>query len=89
MPTLLITYDIKERLNKPMIANAINELGSCVRLSESSYALFSHLSPHQIHNTLKVHINEDDNLFVFTLHGLWWANCSQHVMGWLRLHIKP
>lgn len=65
--TLLITYDLNKETKRPPIVQAIKDLGNWARLSESSYAVSTNLSPTQVHTAVKPHLDDNDNIYIITL----------------------
>lgn len=68
MPALLITYDLNNETRRPPIVKKIKEAWPMwARLSESSYAVQTHLSPGQVFEQLRPLLDNNDNLYVITL----------------------
>lgn len=88
MAVLLITFDLK----KPEQAYAefyatIKRLNVWAKLTESSYAVETHLLPAQIFELLQPHLDTNDILHVVTLAGPWISYAPQDVNDWLRARI--
>ena len=83
MAAKLITYDLNKETVRPKIVTAIKELGGWARLSESSYATNSSLTPDQIYEKLDPLIDADDDLFVITLTHPYMGYGDKRVIAWL------
>jgi hypothetical protein len=89
MAAKLITYD----LNKPGrdyddLHNAIKKLGSWWHCLESTWIVDSTKAVSEIRDTLKAHIDSNDDLAVFSLSGGWATyGLSDKCNNWLRNHL--
>ena len=86
MTLRLITYDLNSEIRRPPITAKIKELfPAWAKLSESSYAVETDLSPQQVYNLLSPMTDADDSLIVLTLNTPWWGH-SRHddVIPWLK-----
>lgn len=84
MSTLIVTYDLnKETKRPPLLADLKKLYPSWARLSESSYAISTSSTPKQVFDSLKKHLDDNDNLYVITLTHPYWGHGSQDVNDWL------
>lgn len=83
----LVTYDLNNESQRPPIVKAISEIGACVRLSESSYAINTDLSPQQIYDSLNSMIDQDDQLYVIRLGNLYAGFGPEKVNQFLSSHL--
>ena len=67
MAATLITYDLNKETVRPNIVGAIQKFDGWAKLSESSYAVTSNLTPTQIYETLKPLLDSNDHIYVITL----------------------
>ena len=70
MAATLITYDLNREVTdreRSELRKAIKGLGSWVKLSESSYATDSELTPTQIYQELEEFIDSNDKIYIITL----------------------
>ncbi|EMC9925301.1 hypothetical protein VPH80_004579 [Vibrio parahaemolyticus] len=83
MAVLLITYDLNSPgQNHSKLLDAIKEY-PWARLSESSYAIKTVESPSTVFNTLKPHIDNNDNLYIVTMTKPYSGYGPQDVNDWL------
>lgn len=89
MTVRLITYDLNNEARRPPITAKIKELFPIwAKLSESSYAVATDLSPQQIYNLLSPMIDKDDSCIVLTLTTPWWGQSKYpEVIPWLKQHL--
>lgn len=83
---LLITYDLnKEHTSKNYaeIIEVIKSTNNWAKLSESSYAVETNLTPHQMYLKLKPYVDNGDNLLIFTLNTPYYGQHSSEVVEWL------
>lgn len=90
MRTYMVSYD----LNRPgqNYADLIEELkgfGTWWHHLTSTWLVRSALTPAQIRDTLKAHLDPNDELLVIDVHSGSWASFgfSQKANGWLRKHL--
>jgi hypothetical protein len=83
MSVLLVTYD----LNKPGkdYTDVLKEIRkfSWAKLSESSYAVETDLSPQQLYNRLSPYLDATDTLYVIELHLPYHGQGPKEVNDWL------
>lgn len=86
MALRLITYDLNNEIRRPPITAKIKELfPDWAKLSESSYAVQTELSPQQVYNLLSPMIDGDDSCIVLTLSTPWYGRSKyQDVIPWLQ-----
>lgn len=88
MSVLLITYD----LNKPGqdYADLYKQMKqfAWAKLSESSYAVETDLSPKQMYDLLAPYLDSTDTLFVITLNRPYYGQGSKEVIAWLEPRLK-
>lgn len=87
MPALLVTYDLHDEASRPKIVDAIRAIGSCIRLSESSYAVSTFLTPTQVYTRLKPLLDRNDNLYVIALRRPIDGAGPAGVNKWLSVHL--
>lgn len=89
MSVLLVTYDLNNETKRPPIVQDIKKLGqSWARLSESSYAIDTHLTPQQVYNQLDKHTDSDDQIAVITLKKPWYGYHAKDVVNWLEARLN-
>jgi CRISPR/Cas system-associated endoribonuclease Cas2 len=84
---LLITYDLNNETRRPPIVEKIKAIGSWARLSESSYAVGTSLSPTQVHDRLKPLLDSDDHIYILTLSRPWTGYGPKDVNAWLEANL--
>jgi hypothetical protein len=83
MSVLLITYD----LNKP--GQDYKDLLDYIKrfpwakLSESSYAIETNMTPIQVYNAIKGMVDTNDNVYIVTLTVPWYGQGRPEVNQWL------
>lgn len=87
MPVLLVTYD----LNRPgkdysNLLSAIKKF-SWARLSESSYAVATSLSPQAVFDRLRPYLDTNDHLYVINLVRPYAGFGPKEVNDWLEQHL--
>jgi hypothetical protein len=83
MSVVVITYDLKHEIRRPPIVKFIKENFAWARLSESSYAVETDLTPMQIRDVFMPFLDSDDQLYVVQL-TQWWAGFGPpEVNDWL------
>jgi hypothetical protein len=88
MSTLLITYDLnKPGQNYEELKKYIDKF-AWARLSESSYAIETSLSPEQIYSELSGIIDSSDTVYIVTLTNPWYGQGSKEVNQWLSEHLN-
>ncbi|MCK0507951.1 hypothetical protein [Aromatoleum anaerobium] len=87
MPALLITYDLNNEIRRPPIVKKIKDTWSWARLSESSYAVQTHLSPSQVFEQLRPLLDNNDNLYVITLKKPYSGWGPKDVNDWLERNL--
>lgn len=83
MATLLITYDLNKETKRPQILKDIRSFDSWAILSESSYAVNTHLSPTQVYDFLSKHLDSNDNCYVIRLGRPYDGQGPKKVNDWL------
>jgi hypothetical protein len=88
MSVKLITYD----LDKPGqdYTDLLKEIKSFswARLSESSYAVDTDLSPSQLYDRLSPYTDANDTIYVIPLHSPYRGFGPKEVNDWLERHLK-
>lgn len=84
MATLLVTYD----LNKPGkdygdVLKIVKDQAAWARLSESSYAIKTNLSPHALYKKFEPYIDNNDQIYIITLSKPFWGLGTKEVNDWL------
>ena len=83
MAATLITYDLNKETVRPNIVGAIQKFDGWAKLSESSYAVTSNLTPSQIHEKLKPFLDSNDQIYVITLSQPYSGYGPKNVNDWL------
>ena len=83
MAVLLITYDLNSPGQKHSKLLAKIKEYSCVKLSESSYAIETNLSVQSVFDYLKPLIDSNDNLYIINLKKDWSSFGPKDVNNWL------
>lgn len=86
MAVLLITYDLNQEVRRPPLLEKIKTLfPEWAKLSESSYAVSTQLSPEQVYKALAPMLDGNDSCIVITLSSPFWGY-SKHkdVIPWLQ-----
>lgn len=87
MPALLVTYDLNQPgQNYSDLLDAIKSY-PWARLSESSYAISTSLTPSQVYNHLSTHLDRSDNMYVITLTRPYSGRGPIDVNDWLAKHL--
>ncbi|WP_339142388.1 hypothetical protein [Pseudoalteromonas galatheae] len=83
MSVLLVTYDLNSPGQKH--GQLLEELQSFAwaKLSESSYAINTTLTPDQLFERLKQYLDTNDNLYIITLKKPWQGYGPKDVNEWL------
>ena len=89
MAAKLITYDLNNETVRPNIVGAIKKLSSdnWARLSESSYAVKTSLTPSQIHEKLKPYLDSNDYIYIITLTKPYSGFGPKDVNDWLEQNL--
>lgn len=66
MAVYLVTYDLNRETVRPNIVGEIKKF-TWARLSESSYAIETHLTVEAVYNRLKPVIDSNDNIYIISL----------------------
>ena len=87
MPILLVTYDLNEEgaaysATRKKVVDYIED-HDWARLSESSYAIDTTETPKQVYEALVPHLDDNDDLLVFTLTTPYWGQADDEVVEWL------
>jgi hypothetical protein len=83
MSTLLVTYDLKKPGQD--YTDLLKEIKkfNWARLSESSYAVQTELTPQQLYDRLKPYLDSNDTIYVITLNKPYWGWGPKEVNDWL------
>lgn len=88
MPVRLITYDLNKETKRPPIVKAIKDISSSwAKLSESSYAISTSLTPKAVYDKLLSLIDSNDNLYVITLSSPYYGQGPKDVNEWLAANL--
>jgi hypothetical protein len=87
MSTMLVTYDLNREAKRPDITGVIKKNWSCVKLSESSYAIAAGIDPDAVYARLKPLLDANDTLYVITLKQPHAGFGPQEVNDWLAEHL--
>ncbi|MCP3878338.1 MAG: hypothetical protein GY701_08090 [Sulfitobacter sp.] len=84
MSVYLVTYDLNKETNRPDLLSDIKEkFDGWAMLSESSYAISTHLTPESIYNTLSPHLDSNDVIYVIALSAPYRGHGPETVNKWL------
>ena len=83
MSVLLVTYDLNSPGQKHSELLAELKEFPWAKLSESSYAVQTSLTPDQLYNRLSKHTDKNDNIFIITLKKPWQGYGPKDVIDWL------
>jgi hypothetical protein len=84
MAVLLVAYDLKRPgQNYPGLLDTIKSF-PWARLSESSYAIETQLSPTQVRDRVRAFLDQNDHIYVITLTRPWNSWGLNDVNEWLR-----
>lgn len=88
MSAYIVTYDLNKEVKRPNIVGEIKKFGSWAKLSESSYAISTSLTPAQVRDSLKPLLDSNDDLYVIKLSTPWASYGSKEVNDWLNKHVS-
>lgn len=83
----LVTYDLNQETKRPPIVKEIKDFGNWAKLSESSYAISTPLTIHQVYEKLKKHIDQNDQIYIITLKKPWTGFGPKDVNEWLEQNL--
>jgi len=84
MSTYIVTYDLNKEVTRPNITKHLHDgFSAWARLSESSYAITTDLSPDQVYNYFLPLLDSNDSLLVITLKLPYWGQHKAEVIKWL------
>lgn len=84
MSTLLVTYDLNLESKRPNITKKLKDsFPSWAKLSESSYAIETNMTPMQVYGVFEPLLDGNDNLLVITLKRPYYGQASKEVIDWL------
>lgn len=86
MATLLIGYDLNKAKNYPDLIEAIKSLGAWWHHLDSTWLVKTSLTPVQVRDRLKTHLDSDDELLVIdvTSRPRAWIGFSDGGSKWLK-----
>lgn len=87
MTLKIVTYDLNYETKRPPIVKEIQALGGWARVSESCYVVSTSKTTQQIFDSLRHLIDDNDNLYVFTLTQEWNGWGPQEVNDFIRQYI--
>ncbi|GAB3235979.1 hypothetical protein [Psychrobacter pacificensis] len=84
MAALLVTYDLNSPGQKhAKVLEKIKSFGGWARLSESSYAITTSLTPSQVYSQFENLIDANDTIWIITLKKPYSGFGSKNVIDWL------
>lgn len=84
MATYIVTYDLNNETTRPNILKSIREnFNGFAKLSESSYAISTSLTPDQVHNNLSRFLDSDDTIYIISLSRPYSGRGPKNVNAWL------
>ena len=89
MAVLLVTYDMNKEPNSEQYKGLLAYIKSFswARMSESSYAIDTQLSPEQVYAKLKPFVDDNDNILVMTLKRPYSGYNRKDVIDWLNARL--
>jgi hypothetical protein len=89
MNTLLVGYDLNKQKDYPAIWSALEEMGTWWHHLDSTWLVRTEMTPVQLRNALREHIDSDDELLVIDVTGRSWAGAgfSSRAYDWLKKHL--
>ena len=87
MASLLVTYDLNKETKRPDILKDIKSFGNGAKLSESSYAVETNLTPQAVYNALAKHLDSNDNCYVIHLRSPFYGQGPKEVNDWLDTYL--
>lgn len=87
MAVYLVTYDLNRETKRPPIVEEVKKFGTWAKLSESSYAIVSDLSPEDVYQKFSKHLDGNDQLYVISLKRPFWGQGSKEVNEWLAVQL--
>ena len=91
MNVLIVTYDLVKEANSEVYTSILNVIKSeknWAKLSESSYAMYTDMTPQMVYEKARRYIGESDNFMIFTLTSPYFGRHSKEVIKWLQAKIK-
>jgi hypothetical protein len=89
MAVLLINFVLhKPDENYPELFKLIKSFESWVQISDSSYAVATHLSPDFVGSKIRPLVEVDDRFYVLTLHLPYYEYGQNNVKHWLETHLS-
>ena len=83
MSVLLVTYDLRKPGQDYSDVHGFIKKHAWARLSESSYAIRTSMSPQQVYDALSKYLDANDTLLVITLTRPYYGQASKAVIDWL------
>ncbi|HBD03434.1 MULTISPECIES: hypothetical protein [Psychrobacter] len=84
MAALLVTYDLNSPGQKhAKVLEKIKSFGGWARLSESSYAITTSLTPSQVYSQFENLIDANDTIWIITLKKPYSGFGSKDIIDWL------
>ncbi|QUY51909.1 hypothetical protein [Psychrobacter pacificensis] len=84
MAALLVTYDLNSPGQKhAKVLEKIKSFGGWARLSESSYAITTSLTPSQVYSQFENLIDANDTIWIITLKKPYSGFGSKNIIDWL------
>ena len=84
MAALLVTYDLNSPGQKhAKVLEKIKSFGGWARLSESSYAITTSLTPSQVYSQFENLIDANDTIWIVTLKKPYSGFGSKNIIDWL------
>lgn len=87
MSVFIVTYDLNKETVRPKIVDEIKKSDGWAKLSESSYAVSTGETPHEVYQRMLPFLDKNDSLFVITLSEPYYGQGTQDVIDWLAQHL--
>lgn len=87
MKILIVTYDLNKENKSEAYSSILDIIKSeknWAKLSESSYAMHTNMTPQMVYERAKPYIDENDHFMVFTLTKPYFGRHSKAVIDWLQ-----
>lgn len=86
MRVLIVTYDLNSEPSSSSYNSVLQVIKSeknWAKLSESSYAMHTEMSPQVVYEKVKPYLDSNDNFLVLTLTRPYFGRHSKEVIEWL------
>ena len=89
MPALLVTYDLSSPGQKhAKVLEKVRSFGGWAKLSESSYAITTSLTPNQVYSQFESLLDSNDTIWIISLKKPYSSFGSKKVIEWLDTNLR-